>query len=214
MKKRKFIFLGAILAVVLLVGATSCTAADLKSLEGILQNVDSASGNVTVTLKDGTTATFNLSDINVDTIRQALGDASLDTGDNVTLEKGRNGEVKGLEVLNAEVQGIIQSLGTDNITITTNVTGNKNNGDITLQVTRDTVIRGGGKDKPVFTDLKLGQRIVVKYDVSTLKALTITLDANGQIQDNHNNNGQNQGNQNNNGKGQGNQNIQGKMGHN
>jgi uncharacterized protein YuzE len=153
----------------------------------------------------------------VDTIRQALGDASLDTGDNVTIKQGRNGAVKGLEVRNAEVQGIIKSLGTDNITITANVTGNKSMGDITLQVTRDTVIRGGGKDKPVFTDLKVGQRIVVKYDVSTLKALTITLDANGQIQDNHNNNGDNgtiKGNQNNNGKNQGNQNIQGKMGHN
>ena len=169
---------------------------------------------MTIVLKDGTTATFNLNDINIDTIRKALGDASLDIGDNVTLEKGRHGEVKELKVRYAVIQGTIKSLGTDNITITTNITGNKNKGDITLQVTANTtIIRGLGTQKPVFTDLKVGQRIVVKYDVSTLKALTITINAAGQIQDNRSNNGKIQDNRTNNGQNQNNQNIQGKMGH-
>ena len=211
--KRKSIFLGAILTVVLLVGVTSCTPGDLKALEGVLQKIDSASGNVTIALKDGTTATFNLNDINIDTIRKALGDASLETGDNVTLEKGRRGEVKELKVRYAVIQGTIKSLGTDNITITTNITGNKNKGDITLQVTANTtIIRGWGTQKPLFTDLKVGQRIVVKYDVSTLQALTITINAAGQIQDNHNS-GKIQDNRTNNGKNQDNNNIQGKTGH-
>jgi hypothetical protein len=216
MIKRKSIFLGAILAVVLLVGITSCAPGDLKTLEGVLQKVDSLSGNVTVTLSDNTTATFNLKDINLDMIRKALGDASLKTGDNVTVKQGRHGEVKKLEVRDAVIQGTIKSLGTDNITITTNMTGNKHTGDITLQVTSETLIRGGGKDKPVFTDLKVGQRIVVKYDISTLQASTITINAAGQIQDNHNNNGDSgtiKRNQNNNGKNQNNQNIQGNKGH-
>jgi hypothetical protein len=193
MKKRKLLLPVAILAVVMLVGFTSCSPGDLKAFEGVLQKIDGLSGNVTVTLKDGTTTTFNLNDINMETIRKALGDAGLEPGDNVTFEKGRHGEVKELKVRNAEIQGTIKSLGTDNVTITTK------KGDITLQVTPETLIRGGGKEKPVFSDLKVGQRIEVKYDVSTLKALTITIDANGKIQDNQDNkktqdNHDNQGN--------------------
>jgi hypothetical protein len=201
MIKRKSILLGIILAVVLLVGVTSCAPGDLKAFEGILQKIDSLSGNVTVTLSDNTTATFNLKDIDLKTIRKALGDASLEPGDNVTVEQGKHGEVKELKVRYAEIQGTIKSLGTDNVTVTTaNVTITTNNitittkkGDIKLLVTNKTIIRGWGKEKPAFTDLKLGQRIEVKYDVSTLQALTITIDANGKIQDNHDN-GQNQDN--------------------
>lgn len=181
MIKRKAIFLGAILTIAVLVGATSCAPGDLKTFEGILQKVDSLSGNVTVHLSDNTTVTFNLKDIDLNTIRETLGDASLEPGDNVTVKQGSHGEVKGLEVSQAEIQGTIKSLGTANVTVTTK------KGDITFLSTNATIIRGGGKAKPVFTDLKVGQRIVVKYDVSTLKALTITIDAAGQIQDNHNN---------------------------
>jgi hypothetical protein len=218
MKKRKYILLGIILAVVLLVGATSCTPGDLKAFEGVLQKVDTLSGNVTVTLKDGTTATFNLKDINVDTIRKALGDVSLEPGDNVTGQRGRNGEVKDLKVSFADIQGTIKSLSTQNITGTANVTGSltltTTKGDITLQVTKKTMIMGWGTKKPVFTDLQVGQRVVVKYNVSTMEALAITVNADGKIQDNKGNPG-NKGSQNNPGsKGnQGNQGNKGNQGH-
>jgi preprotein translocase subunit YajC len=187
MIKRKLLLPVAIIAAVMLAGFTSCSPGDLKAFEGILQKFDSLSGNVTVTLSDNTTATFNLKDIDLKTIRQALGDASLEPGDNVTGKQGRHGEVKELKVRNAETQGIIKSLGTDNVTITTK------KGDITLKVTPETQIKGGGKEKPVFSDLKVGQRIEVKYDVSSLKALKIVINANGKIQDNHDNQG-NKGN--------------------
>ena len=183
MKKRKLLIPVAILAAVMLVGFTSCSPGDLKAFEGVLQKIDGLSGNVTVTLSDNTTATFNLKDIDLKTIREALGDASLDTGDNVTVRQGRHGEVKELKVRSAEVQGTIKSLVTDNVTITTK------KGDITLLVTTETQIQGGGKEKPVFSDLKVGQRIEVKYDVSTLKALKIVINANGKVQENHDNQG-------------------------
>ncbi len=181
MKKWKLLIPVAILAAVMIVGFTSCSPGDLKAFKSVLQKVDGLSGNVTVTLKDGTTATFNLKDISVETIRKALGDASLEPGDNVTFEKGRHGEVKELKVRYAETQGIVKSLGTDNITITTK------KGDITFKVTPETQIKGGGKEKPVFSDLKVGQRIEVKYDVSSLKALKIVINADGKVQDNHQN---------------------------
>lgn len=193
MKKRKLIGFIAIMAAIMLVGVTSCSPGDLKAFEGILQKIDGLSGNVTVTLKDGTTATFNLNDINVETIRKALGDASLEPGDNVTVKQGRHGEVKEVKVRNAEVQGTIKGLGTDNITLTTK------KGDITLLVTSNTTIQGWGKAKPAFTDLKVGQRVVVKYDVTSLKALSIVINADGKIQDNRASQG-NQRNKGNNGR--------------
>jgi hypothetical protein len=214
MIKKKLIFLVAILAVVLLVGATSCTAGDMKTLSGILQKVDSLSGNVTVTLSDNTTATFNLKDVDLQTLRKTLGNASLEPGDNVTIKACRNSDVKELKARYADIQGTIKSLGTDNITITANnVTTTANNvtitttkGDITLLVTPKTMILGWGIKKPVFTDLKVGQRVVVRYDVSTLLALTITVNSDGKIQDNHSNSA-------NIGKNQNIQKFQWKMGH-
>jgi hypothetical protein len=193
MKKRSMFLVGLVLAVVLLVGATSCTAADLKAYEGILQKVDGLSGNVTVTLSDNTTMTFNLNDIDLKTLRGHTGNVSLEPGDNVTIGKGRNGDIKELKARYAVVQGTIKSLGTENVTSTTanatavlnKITFTTKDGDITLKVTANTtVIRGWGAKKPVLSDLQVGQRVVVKYDVVKMEALTITVNADGKILDN------------------------------
>jgi hypothetical protein len=189
MKKRSMFLVGVVLAVVLLVGATSCTAADLKDYQGILQKVDSLSGNVTVTLTDNTTMTFNLSDIDLKALRGHSGNVSLEPGDNVTIGKGRNGEIKELKARYAVVQGTIKSLGTENVTSTAavfnKITLTTKDGDITLKVTANTtIIRGWGAKKPALSDLQVGQRVVVKYDVVKMEALTITVNADGKIQDN------------------------------
>ncbi len=205
--------LGLVLAVVLVVGATSCTAADLKAYEGILQKVDSLSGNVTVTLSDNTTMTFNLSDIDLKTLRGHSGNVSLEPGDNVTIGKGRNGEIKELKARYSVVQGTIKNLGTENVTSTTanatavfdNITLTTKEGDITLKVTANTtIIKGWGAKKPALSDLQVGQRVVVKYDAGKMEALTITVNADGKIQDNKKYELQNQENRDN-GKSQDNQ---------
>ncbi len=171
MFKRKIFVFAAILAVVMLVGVAGCTQADLQALQGTLKNVDSVSGNVTVTLKDGTTRTFNFTDVKVDTIKQALGNATLEIGDQVTVKVHKNGDVEEVDVENAEVHGIIKSLGTDSVTITT-----KKQGDITLKVTSETKIRIEDKGTAAFSDLKAGQEVEAKYDVTTKNALRINVD--------------------------------------
>jgi hypothetical protein len=171
MLKRNPFLLAVILAVVMLVGVAGCTPGEIQALQGTLQTIDSVSGNVTVKLKDGSTKTFNFADVKVETIRQALGSASLEIGDQVTIKASKNGEVKGLEVPKAEVGGIIKSLGTGNVTITT-----KKKGDITLHVTSDTRIRIEDKSTAAFSDLKIGQEVEAKYDVSTKNALRINVD--------------------------------------
>jgi hypothetical protein len=126
-----------------------------------------------VTLKDGTTQTFNFSNVKIDTIKQALGNASLEIGDQVTVKVHKNGDVEEVDVENAEVHGIIKSLGTDNVTITT-----EKKGDITLKVTSETKIRIEDKRTAALSDLKVGQEVESKYDVSTKNALRINVDTN------------------------------------
>ena len=171
MNKRKLFGLVALLAVVLLLGLTACSAQDVQSFQGILNKIDGLSGNVTVTLKDGTTTTFNLADVNLDTIVNALGNASLDIGDNVTIKKDNHGKVKRLEVRKADVEGTIQSLTADNVTITT-----EKRGDITLQVTPETLIITKSTGRTALSDLKVGQKVEAKYDVASLKALKLKID--------------------------------------
>jgi hypothetical protein len=172
MLKRKPFLLAAILAVVMVMGVAGCTQADVQALQGTLKNVDSVSGNVTVTLKDGTTRTFNFTDVKVDTIKQALGNANLEIGDQVTVKVRKDGHVEEVDVKYAEVHGVIKGVGTDNVTITT-----KKQGDVTLKVTSETKIRIGDKGTANLTDLKIGQQAEVKYDVTTKNALRINADA-------------------------------------
>jgi hypothetical protein len=169
--KLKPFLLSAIVAVVMLVGIAGCTPADIQALQGTLQNVDSASGNVTIMLKDGSTQTFNFNNVKVETIRQALGSASLEVGDQVIVRAHKNGNVEQIDVQKAEVDGVIKSLGTNNVTITT-----EKKGDITLQVTSETIIRVEDKGPAAFSDLQAGQSVEAKYDVSSLKALKLTVD--------------------------------------
>lgn len=171
MLKRK-LFLAGILVTVMSLVMAGCTPAELQALQGTLQNIDSISGNVTVKLKDGTTQSFNLTDVKVATIAQALGKANLEIGDQVVVKARKNGEVEEVETERAEIGGVIKSLGTgngtNNITITT-----KKQGDITLLVTPNTTIRNRGAAN--FSSLQVGQRVEVKYDASTKTALRINV---------------------------------------
>jgi Cu/Ag efflux protein CusF len=180
--KRTIIALGlAILCLVSIIGLTACTPADLQALQGTLKNVDNVTGNVTLNLKDGTAQTFNFTNVKVDTIKQALGNATLEVGDQVTVKAHKNGEIEEVDVENAEVHGAIKSLGADNATITT-----LKQGDITLRVTADTKIRMQDKGTAAFSDLKVGQSVETKYDVTTKTALRVNIGGaeanNGQIQ--------------------------------
>ena len=172
MHRQKFLLVGILLVTMLAtMGVTGCTADELKALEGVIQNIDTVSGNITVEMKDGSTQTFNFADVKAETIEQALGSLSIEPGDKVTIKEDENGAVKEVEVENAEVDGVIKSLGADSVTVTT-----EKEGAITLGITSLTVIRIEDQGAAVFADLKVGQQVEAKYDVSTLEALKIKVD--------------------------------------
>jgi cold shock CspA family protein len=172
MKKHWTHLLGVMLLAAMLLGTSACTAAELQALQGTLQNVDSASGTVTVKLSDNTTRTFEFKDVKLDTIRQSLGDASLAIGDQVTVKSNKNGHIQEVHTKNAEVDGIIKNVASDNVTITT-----AKKGDVTLTLTSETQIRIDDLVKATFSDLKKGQKVEAKYDVITNKALKISVDS-------------------------------------
>ncbi len=161
----------ALLLLSLLVSAVACTPVEVQALQGTLKNVDSVSGNVTVTMKDNTTQTFNFSDVTVDTIQEALGAASFKIGDLVTIKAGKDGKIEEVDSHNAQIEGVIKSVSADNVTITTNKMK-----DITLKITADTLIKAWNDQTPTAANLKVGQKVEASYEVNSLKALKISVD--------------------------------------
>jgi len=156
------------------VGFAGCTAGQLTALEGLIQNIDTVSGIVTVKImKDSSTLTFNFADVKAETIIEALGGLSIEVGDTVIIKVDEDGEVQEINGNFAEVDGIIKDLGTSSVVIAWE---NDEAVDITLETTPETVIRieyGGAVN---FTDLQVGQQVEAKYDVTSLKALKIEIE--------------------------------------
>ncbi len=159
----------ASLAVLTFVG---CAETTLAQIEGVLQNVDSVSGEVTVKLKDGGTVTFNLKDVNVEMLRKAVGNASLEAGSQIVLETGKDKKVKTIKARHAEVEGVIKSVDKDRKTVTFI---SQKQGDITLEVTETTRIEVEDDKAVSFASLREGQEIEAKYDVETNKALKLEI---------------------------------------
>jgi hypothetical protein len=190
-----------IVAMLATVGFTGCSPEQLIALEGQIQYIDTLSGNVTVRMKDGSIQTFNFADVKAETIIAALGGLSIEPGDTVIIREDKNGEAQEVVGSFAKVDGIINGLGTDSVSINTEQGAN-----ITLEITPETVIgiedagavddvdEGDVEDVDDddvedvddddvedagavnFTDLQVGQQVEAKYDVTSLEALEITIE--------------------------------------
>ena len=167
-------YLGAIAMGFAFLIAAACQPGDLAQLEGILQNVDSLSGDVTVKFKDGGTITFNLKDVNVEALRQAVGNAALEQGSQVTVEVDKDKRPKRLKAVDAHVDGVIESLDDAKKTVTITA---ENGEKITLEVTAETRIKLEDDDKTAtFAALRVGQELEAKYNVETKKALKLEME--------------------------------------
>jgi hypothetical protein len=161
-KKITHLLVAGALSIGLLFGVSACTVDELTALEGVLQNADSLSGEVTVKLKDGSTVTFNLSNVNVQALRDTLGKLTLQPGDGVVVGTDGNGNVRTLSARNVEVDGTIKAVTADGITITA-----ENGVEVALKFTPQTQIKLGNGAVGKITDLVADQNIEAKYDVTT-----------------------------------------------
>jgi len=174
MLKHKNYIVAAIMVIALSLCAASCTMGsttnDLKGLRGILNKVDSISGEVSVILNDGSIVTFNLKDVNVKTISKTLGYVSLEKGSEVTIFKDKRGKITDMNVLIAEVEGIIKriNLAKHQVSITLD-----ERGQITLNVTNTTTIMFGSNVNYALSQLTEGQRIEATYYVANKNALEL-----------------------------------------
>lgn len=171
MRKRWTIFFASVAAAFALLAA-ACTSS-VQAQEGVLENIDSVSGEVIVKLKDGGTVTFNLRDVKVETLRSVLGTVSFEPGTRVVIEIDNERVVKRVKGRVAEVEGILKRLDSDKKTVT--ITSEKR-GDIVLEVTETTKIEMDDDHPATFADLREGQEIEAKFDVESKKALKIEVE--------------------------------------
>ncbi len=154
------------------VACTELQNIDPAVVQGILQNVDSISGEVTVQLNDGTTTTFNLEDVNVGTLQAVAGSAVLQAGDEIELTFDANDAVTSLSPSTAKVEGIVVSVDTDALTVTIE---SENGIVFTVNVAPSTEIEveKPGSSTTLLADISAGMEVEVKYNPETLIASKI-----------------------------------------
>lgn len=166
MGKRKIfrLLFSALLAVTMLAVA-ACTPEEAAALQGILKNVDSANGQITIVTKDGKTVTL---DIATDTEVAADGTnstvASLEPGATVEIKVKNDGKVASqIKAQQAEIEGVITAIVGDNVTIET-----EKGRQATIHVTADTRIELDDDDFPgTLAGLAVGMAVEAKYSPST-----------------------------------------------
>ena len=107
MRKSKIIIgLGLILV---LAFTSACTPNEVEQIEGILQNVDAASGEITIVTKDGQTMTFNIdTEASVETEGESSTLETLEVGASIQVEVNEDNQVvQRIKAHQAEVEGVI-----------------------------------------------------------------------------------------------------------
>ena len=173
MKRSRQAFIAAIFAGLTLLVMAACDASTQAQIEAVLQNVDTVSGDMKLKLKDGSTVTINLRDVKVETLRKAIGSASLEPGSQVTVQFDENKKVKTVKAHAAKVEGVIRHLDEGKKTLTITSIGNE---EITLKVTGSTRIKVEDRHGATFAALREGQEIETKYDVETKEAMKIEVE--------------------------------------
>ena len=160
-----------------LIAVTGCAelgALDAATLKGVLQEVDTVSGEVTVQLKDGTTTTFNLEDVDIQALSNIIGQASLQVGDEVSLNVSASNEVQSVATTRAKLEGAVTSVDREAHQLTVEAASGVS---LTVQLTLQTRIefeRGGGN--ATVDDLVPGTLVEVRYDTSNNEAIKVEIE--------------------------------------
>ncbi len=165
------------------VGCSDLENADPPVLNGILQNVDSISGEVTVELKDGTTATFNLDDVDVGQLQAIAGTALLEAGDEVTeLTFDNDSSVTSVSPLIVKIEGTVLEIDSEALTISVVA---ENGIELTVNVDPQTRFsaRGKGPSESSLDELTVDTEIDLEYNHKTMHATRIHFSRNNDSDD-------------------------------
>jgi len=146
--------------------------ADTTLVTGILQNVDSVSGEVTVQLNNGTTTTFNLEDVNIEELATIAGSAILQAGDQIELMLGSDNLVASMAPSVAKIEGTIFNIDTDESSLTVDT---ENGVQLTVNIDEQTEIKakGTGISSANIFKLVAGMEVKVIYDAETSQSSMI-----------------------------------------
>jgi len=147
-------------------------AADTTLVTGILQNVDSVSGEVTVQLNNGATTTFNLEDVNIEELAAVAGSTILQAGDQIELTLGNDNLVASLAPSAAKAEGTIFNIDTDESSLTVDT---ENGVQLTVNIDAQTEIKakGTGTSSTNIFELVAGMEVKVIYDAETSQSSMI-----------------------------------------
>lgn len=164
------------------VACTGLETLDAAAAEAIVQNVDSLSGEVTVQFKDGTTTTFNIDEVDVETLSQLIGDASLQAGDAIEVELDASNRVSAVTPHIANVHAMIVELDIDANTMLIEA---RNGVQLLLTLTAQTKVELDDHEQGSINNLLPGMLLKVKYDTNTDEALKIKHEVDDEDDDEH-----------------------------
>ena len=152
----------------------ACTSAELELLQGILQDVDTVSGEITIVTEDGRTITFTIeSDADVDTVDSTTTLEGLETGATVNVEVDDDDETvaRHVRIRLRKVEGRITAIAADQITIL-----DSDDEIVTVSVNDATNIELEDDFAGVLSDLQVGGEVKVKFDPRTNVAFKIDIE--------------------------------------
>jgi len=160
------------LGLILVMAVTSgCTPEEVKQLEGIIQNVDTVKGEITIVTKDGETVTL---DVDTGASVEAEGGSSnletLEVGASIQVDvKKDNQVVQSIKAQQAEIEGEIVQLAGDEVTVET-----EDGERITILVSEDTRIDTEDASSGTSRSLQVGEKIETRYDPESKEAFTVS----------------------------------------
>jgi len=174
----KRFLLAAFVALVLL-AAIACDTAQVQLIEGVLQSVDSANGQITVVTKDGKTVTLTIAtDAPVET--EGAGSTlpgstfpptveTLEPGASITVEVNDDRQVaQRVKARQAKVEGVIVKVEGQQVTVES-----ERGRQVTVTVTDRTRIELDDDFPGALADLRAGVEVKIKFDSDSLLAFKI-----------------------------------------
>ena len=162
----------ATLVAMLLLGAGACTGDAGEVLRGILQNVDSVNGQITIVTDDGRTVTLTIAtDGTIETDGTDAAIEALAPGAVVEYELNDGELVQHLDVHQAQVEGVIVAVEGNQITVE-----NERGRQITVEVTGATRIELEEHFPGTIADLVVGLEVEIKFDPESLVAYKVDVE--------------------------------------
>lgn len=168
--------IASVLLVVLLVFPvlSACTPQEAKALSGIIQNIDTVNGKITVVTKDGQTHVITIAsrtDVQIDGASVSMEALEPGTEIEVELEDDRS-TASSVGAKLSKVEGTISAISGNDVTIAPEKGGSA----VIIKLSNNTQIKLKSDAKGTAANLKVGTKVEAKYNPDTKAALKVYVD--------------------------------------